>query len=209
MDQEFEEKLAIEKSKYQHKLKVAKKLFWDKITEVRTEMARKEIKHQEELLLVSKHIKNQLLNSDSTLNNPSSNDPLLKNSTYSLKYYEEEIQKLKRELQASKEDLRRKDHIIEEMRNEKVMGTKNLIDEIGHKYIEFKEVCKGYEEEVEILKQKLDVEIRNNDELYKCLQEIIDESRIGNVISEKDAQINSLNQELNSLKVRFATIIYK
>ena len=172
-------------------------------------MARKEIKHQEELLLVSKHIKNQPLNSDSTLNNPSSNDPLLKNSTYSLKYYEEEIQKLKRELQASKEDLRRKDHIIEEMRNEKVMGTKNLIDEIGHKYIEFKEVCKGYEEEVENLKQKLDVEIRNNDELYKCLQEIIDESGIGNVISEKDAQINSLNQELNSLKVRFVTIIYK
>lgn len=187
-------------NKWQSKFEKIKKTFKIQVTELRTEIARREIKHQEELLGISR------------IQEPKQS----KEIKFIIDGHKNEIELLKKQLEETKLELSRKSNEVDLIRDDKLKqintinyNANNQINELKHqnKYLQdqISAFQEAYDRDIRILTNRSNnefnvVQSKNNE----LIEELRKEKDL--VIHQKNVQVYTLQNELEALKVCFILI---
>lgn len=188
--------LEVEREKWMSKYGKLKKAMKAQVSELRTEIARREIKHQEEMLKLQQVPK------------PKAETPEMK---FMMDQYRTEIETLKGQIEQLKAKLDRKDIEIDRLKEQKAtqiahntQDSNNRITqlEMQNRQLEHElyKIRDEFEIEVKVMKSQHQKEIRALQDSSQSIIEEIEREK-NEVINHKDAQICSLNLEMQLIKV--------
>lgn len=184
-------------NKFQLKLEKIKKTFKIQVTELRTEIARREIKHQEELLAFTRN------------QEPKQS----KEIKFIIDGHKNEIELLKKHLEETKLELTKKSTEVDLIRDDKLKQIGTINCNANNQINELKNQNKYLKDQISAFQETYDRDIRilkninindfnagqnSNNELVEKLRKERDF-----VIHQKNIQICALQDELDALKVNF------
>lgn len=132
------QELTIERKKWQYRLAKIKKALKGQVSELRTEIARREIKHQEELLS----------------SNKTQEPKISKEITFIIDSHKSEIESLKKHLADTKLELNKKSVELVSIHGDRLKQTNNINNNAEYKFNELKEHNQYLQNQISIIQVK-------------------------------------------------------